>query len=219
MEHQVHHESNLGAPRMSATERSQASMDDADVVRARTYGLLATLLYATPSPKLLQTLQAIPIRESARESPVAMAWEALRLSADAASATELDDEFHALFIGLGRGELVPYASWYLTGFIMEQPLAALRQSLVSLGIERQAHVREPEDHAAALCETMQVIIADGDEYDFSPQRDFFRVYMQPWMGRFFGDLQQARSARFYRAVGQLGERFIDIEQEYLSMAD
>jgi TorA maturation chaperone TorD len=80
-------------------------------------------------------------------------------------------------------------------------------------------VREPEDHAAALCEAMQVIVAEGDEYDFSQQREFFRLYILPWMGRFFGDLQQTRSARFYRAVGQLGEQFVDIEQEYLSMVE
>ncbi len=214
------HNESIGEPlRMNAIERSQGIVDEADVVRERTYGLLAALLYATPTPTLLQTLRSIPNRGSGRENPLALAWESLRLSANAASASEIDDEFHALFIGLGRGEIVPYASWYLTGFIMEKPLAALRQSLASLGVERQAHVREPEDHAAALCETMQVLISEADEYDVRQQRDFFSVYMQTWMGRFFGDLQRAQSARFYRAVGQLGEQFIDFEQQYLSIAE
>jgi hypothetical protein len=33
------------------------------------------------------------------------------------------------------------------------------------------------------------------------------------MARFFRDLQQASSARLYRAVGYLGERFMDIESQ------
>ncbi len=137
------------------------------------------------------------------------------MSASAATVSELDDEFHDLFIGLGRGEVVPYASWYLTGFLMEKPLAALRHTLGHLGIERQAHVYEPEDHAAALCETMAVLICNADEFGFDNQCEFFRRHVEPWMGRFFGDLQQSKSARFYRVVGQLGEHFVDFERNYL----
>ena len=187
---------NITTHHLTTDERVQAAANHADSLRARTYGLLATLLYAPPTSELLTTLRTIANREPGQDQPVAMAWEALRLSASAATVAELDDEFHDLFIGLGRGEVVPYASWYLTGFLMEKPLAALRHTLGHLGIERQAHVYEPEDHAAALCE-------------------FFRRHAEPWMGRFFGDLQQSKSARFYRVVGQLGEHFVDFERNYL----
>jgi TorA maturation chaperone TorD len=34
-----------------------------------------------------------------------------------------------------------------------------------------------------------------------------------WLPKFFRDLQQAASARFYRAVGQLGEQFIGVESQ------
>src|SRR5947207_13346366 len=99
---------------------------------------------------------------------------------------------------------------------MEKPLAELRLDLKRLGFERNADVHEPEDHAAALCETMG-LIAGGGELSIDAQRAFFDKHMAPWMGRFFNDLVTARSASFYRAVGLLGERFLEVERTYLSM--
>jgi TorA maturation chaperone TorD len=112
---------------------------------------------------------------------------------------------------------MPYGSWYTTGFLMDRPLGVLRQELATLGFERQADVHEPEDHVAALCETMALIIGSENEIPFDTQRKFFSDHMGHWLGKFFGDLQQAKSARFYRAVGQLGEQFIEIEKRYLEM--
>jgi TorA maturation chaperone TorD len=122
-----------------------------------------------------------------------------------------------LFIGLGRGELVPYGSWYVTGFLMERPLAELRVDLKRLGMERQEDVHEPEDHVAALCETMSLLVLSGDEAPFDEQREFFSKHLAPWIGRFFGDLAAAPSAHFYRSVGLLGERFMEVERTYFSM--
>ena len=130
----------------------------------------------------------------------------------------LGDEYLALFIGLGRGEVVPYGSWYMTGFLMEQPLARLRSDLAELGIERQEGVREPEDHAAALCDAMALLISGDDPAPVALQSRFFARHMEPWMGKFFRDLQQAPSARFYRAVGQLGEQFMDVETRAFGMS-
>ena len=58
-------------------------------------------------------------------------------------------EYNDLFIGMGRGELLPYASYYLTGFLNEKPLAKLRNDMTELGIKRQEGTKEPEDHAGA----------------------------------------------------------------------
>ncbi|MGH8502340.1 MAG: TorD/DmsD family molecular chaperone [Gammaproteobacteria bacterium] len=148
---------------------------------------------------------------------MAPAWRSLRLAAEAARVESVDDEYHALFIGVGRGELMPYGSWYLSGFLMERPLAVLRGALRSLGIERQSGVGEPEDHATALCETMSMIIESADEIGFATQQAFFNEHMAPWMGQFFLDMQTAESACFYREVGQFGEQFIKLEQHYFSM--
>jgi TorA maturation chaperone TorD len=98
---------------------------------------------------------------------------------------------------------------------MDKPLALLRADLLRLGFERQDDVKEPEDHAAALCETMAMLLAEG--HDQNTQREFFQIHMEPWMKAFFRDLAEAKSAAFYRAVGQFGEQFVEFEAGYLTM--
>ena len=102
---------------------------------------------------------------------------------------------------------MPYASWYLTGFLMEKPLAALRDDLRRLGIQRRADIHEPEDHAAALLEVMSILIEAGDDN----QQRFFDTHIKPWMVSLFDDIKAAESARFYRSVGQLGLAFLRSE--------
>lgn len=186
-----------------------------DPVRGMLYRLLANLLYRPPQGELLGSLAALEPQE-AESGPMAEALQLLRLAGDRATAEAVDDEFHALFIGVGRGELMPYGSWYLTGFLMDRPLAVLRKDLAALGIERAAEVREPEDHAAALCESMALLCADP-AVDPAQQGRFFAEHIEPWMGVFFDDMQKASSACFYRAVGRLGEQFVEFERKYLNM--
>jgi TorA maturation chaperone TorD len=194
------------------------SAPEADGLRANTYGLLGALLAAPPAESLIQLLKQITPAElgGSGNDDLAAGWEVLRLAAARANIVSLDDEYHELFVGIGRGELVPYGSWYMTGFLMDQPLAVLRRDLAELGFERQEDVKEPEDHVAALLETMGLMIGDG-EVSVEVQRRFFQSHMGPWMKTFFEDLQKASAARFYRAVGQFGEQFIEFERKYLTM--
>lgn len=192
------------------------ALADEDRARANAYSLLAALLVRPPSAELLQALQAIESDDN-QAGPMRAAWAMLKQSAAQATSAEVGGEYQELFIGVGRGELMPYGSWYLTGFLMEKPLAELRVDLARLGFERQDAVHEPEDHVAALCEVMSLIIASGAEMPFEHQRDFFSKHIAPWMGRFFSDLAGAKSARFYRAVGVLGDQFMEIERTYMAM--
>lgn len=187
-----------------------------DEFRANAYGLLANLLARVPSRELLDGLKAIEITEGEQDNSMAAAWKTLAMAAQRTTQEAVDDEYHALFIGIGRGELVPYGSWYLTGFLMERPLAQLRQDLKILGFERQDDVKEPEDHAGALMETMHMMVLDAGIGDHEQKR-FFDRHLEPWIGKFFEDLQNARSAGFYSAVGVLGAQFIEVEKEYLAM--
>lgn len=184
--------------------------------RAAAYSLLGALLATPPSEELRQRLLGIDAAEEQQQAGIGGAWQLLRLAAERSNVQALDDEYHALFVGVGCGELVPYASWYLTGFMQDKPLALLREDLRRLGFERAPEVSEPEDHAAALCEVMAAVILDGDTGEASV-RHFFHEHLAPWMGAFFGDLQEAESAVFYRAVGRLGSEFIALEQRYLMM--
>ena len=184
-------------------------------LRANVYSLLARLLAAPPDEEVLARLSQIEAEPEAQG--MAGAWHMLKLAAENSTAAALDDEYHALFIGVGRGELVPFGSWYMTGFLMDKPLTYLRQDLAELGIARQDDVREPEDHAAALCETMALIIDDDSEIEFARQQAFYQNHLQPWMRLFFEDLERAQSAAFYKAVARLGRELMDFESQYLAM--
>ena len=179
---------------------------------AHGYALLAGLLRCPPDAARLRALAALETRVHPGDD-FGTALQLLGLAARQRSAEQVDDEFHDLFIGLGRGELVPYGSWYLTGHLMERPLAALRRDLAALGFQRQPYNRDPEDHAAALLEVMAQLIEGGD--DLATQARFHRQHIAPWMSRFFDDLTTADSAVFYRAVGRLGIAFLALEQGVL----
>ena len=130
---------------------------------------------------------------------------------------QVEREYFYLFIGLGRGELMPYGSYYLTGFVYERPLARLRQDLAEFGIERADDEIEPEDHAAIVCEIMAGLCARRFSAPAGGDQIMFEKHVAPWLGRFFTDLSQAETAKFYRHVGTLGRAFIEIETEALAL--
>lgn len=148
---------------------------------------------------------------------MARAWIELSEAARNADPASLDDEFHALFIGLGRGEILPYASWYLSGYLLDKPLAQLRADLNTLGIERADSVSESEDHVAALCETMVLLVDENFGVDHATQKQFFQRHLQPWFPRFLADLGAAQSANFYRRVAELGRGFFQFEESWLKL--
>ena len=190
--------------------------DEMQAVRAGTWRFVARLLSRAPDADTLATLSALEDIDTS-EGRIAMGWELMRQAALKSSTDDLEDEYFNLFIGLGRGELVPFGSWYLTGFLMEKPVALLRRDLDRLGIERAPDVVESEDHAAALAEAMAILIDAHEEVSLNEQRAFFDEHMGSWMASFFKDMQAASNARFYRAVGFFGESVVDFEQELLAM--
>jgi TorA maturation chaperone TorD len=195
----------------------QAFLEDpAQVMRAGVYELLGRLLEREPDESLLQLLRGIGEVDTS-DGRIAMGWELMKQASQKAEVNALRDEFFALFIGLGRGELVPFGSWYLTGFLMEKPVAALRADLARLGIERQDGVQESEDHIAALCDAMALVIRSGKDVSLTDQRAFFDTHIAPWAGKFCHDLHNAKAADFYRSVGFFGEGFFEFEAQLLAM--
>lgn len=200
-------------PEVSAVDAAGVA-DQEQQYRAGAYGLLAALLRSPPDEQLLTRVSQFAAVD-ANTDELALSMSMLGLAATTCSSRQVDDEFHDLFIGLGRGELVPYGSWYLTGFLMEKPLSRLRDDLAKLGFERSGGATEPEDHVAALCEVMVMLISEGA--DEAPQKEFFEAHIGSWFARFFSDLSEAQSAVFYRAVGRFGAMFTALEQRYLNM--
>jgi len=189
--------------------------DDADAARAEEYALLATLLAGAPDAALLRRIAQL----RGDETLLGRAHAALAEAAGAIGAEAVAREYFELFIGTGRGELLPYGSYYLTGFLNERPLARLRADLAALGIERAAETSEPEDHASILCETMAGLIGGAFRAPLDRQRQFQDKHLAPWIGHFFADLEAAQAARFYRPVGTIGRLFIAIETKAFALPD
>lgn len=198
-----------------ASELDRA-IDEAERLRANAYSLLAQFLSRSPDSRVLAETSGW----QGDDTPLGQAISALAQASREGDPALLRDEYAALFIGVGRGELLPYASYYLTGFLNEKPLARLRQSLRALGIERDPSVKEPEDHIAALMDVMSGLILGtfAGPASLQEQRAFFAEHIEPWAGYFFKDLENAKHATLYRHVGAIGREFIEIEKAAFAMA-
>lgn len=194
-----------------------------DLARASLYALLARLLHDAPDAALLQAIaSADEIVASAAGTPLASAWQGLQAASTVTEAEAVAEEYAQLFIGLGQGEVMPYLSWHLTGFLMEEPLARLRDDLAELGLTRAAGVGEPEDHMAALCEVMCLLVAgdaDSAAQPVAQQRIFFQRHLRPWYAKFAAQCEAAASANYYRAVARLLRAYMDVEAQAFDMGD
>jgi len=191
-----------------------ADIDEVDAARGQEYALLSVLLARAPDRTLLDRLADLP----GDSSPLGAVHASLAEAAGRTTVERVEREYFDLFIGLGRGELLPYGSYYLSGFLHERPLARLRAHLARLGIERAEGQVEPEDHAAILCEVM-ARLANGElPAPSGADREVFEQHLSPWIGRFFADLERAEAADFYRPVGALGRVFMEIETAAFTLA-
>ncbi len=181
-------------------------MEQSQSMRSDIYLLLATLFRQAPNQELLGFLTELEFENNG--TPMAAAWSALVNSSKSADESQIADEYQELFIGIGRGEVVPFASWHITGSLMEKPLADIRSDLAQLGLERSENVKEPEDHIAALCEIMSYLC----EAEEGQQKAFFNRHISPWFERLVNQITSAQSAQYYLAVAQLLGAFLSLEK-------
>ena len=188
-----------------------------DRLRADLYNFLGVLLAGPPDRGILDQTAGL----TGDGGEIGAAVDALAAQARKTGPREAKREFNRLFIGLGRGELLPYASYYLTGFLNEKPLASLRRDMAARGLRRADAVYEPEDGIASVMEAMGAMIAGrlGDPAPLAVQRDFHAKHVAPWASHFFDDLEAAKSAVFYAPVGALGRAFMAVEAEGFRMSE
>ncbi len=186
-----------------------------DRLRAELYEFLGALLAMPPDRTLLERTAGL----SGDDSALGQAIGAMARVARAVSAPAVEREFNALFIGLGRGELLPYASYYMTGFLNEKPLSVLRSDMSRLRIARAPGVFEPEDNIASLFGMMAGMILGrfGDPATLTTQKEFYFRHIAPWAEHFFTDLEGAQNSIFYAPVGSAGRAFMEIETEAFRM--
>ena len=186
---------------------------DIEQARADFYAVTAHLLMQAPAPALLAKLaHADPvIADDHCQQRFADAWERLRIAADLIDADAVREEYDALFVATGTPELNPYASFYLTGFMMERPLAALRRDLGRLGFARARDATELEDHIGVLCETARLMILQ--QRPLRIQQAFLATHLFPWVQRFTADLRRQPVANFYRVLADFIDAFMQLEIE------
>lgn len=190
-------------------------IDEVDAARAAEYRLLAALMARAPKRALIEKVA----RLQGDATPLGLAHVELAEAAARIGEDTVDREYFDLFIGVGRGEFLPFGSYYMAGFLNDRPLARLREDMARIGIERAEAVGDPEDHIAFLCE-MMAGMADGTfEADIAEQGRFFARHIKPWGTRFFADVEASQRANFYRAVGRVGRVFLEIEDEAFSLGE
>ena len=194
---------------------NQAVVSEEDELRAQLYEFLATLLRVEPTDAVVKHVADL----SGDDTSIGQASSTLAHLAQKMDGTSVRNEYVDLFIGVGRGELLPYCSYYLTGFLNEKPLAKLRQDMAAIGIARADGVKEPEDHIASLCDMMAGLIRGqfSRSFTLAEQASFFKKHLAPWASLFFNDLESAKNAVFYAPVGSIGKVFMDIESKSFDM--
>jgi TorA maturation chaperone TorD len=200
---------------MTAAPAAEATVSEEDRLRADLYNYLGLILSGPPDQMLLDQTAGL----SGDGSKLGEAVSGLARVAKVTRPAKARAEYHALFIGLGRGELLPYASYYLTGFLNEKPLARLRRDMTALGISRAQNVFEPEDNIASLIEMMGGMIVGrfGTPASATRQKEFFNRHIGLWAPHFFADLQAAKASVLYASVGAVAAAFLDIEREAYRM--
>jgi len=200
---------------MTASEAQHLDVSAEDRLRADFYNFLGLLLSAPPDQMLLDQVTGL----TGDDTDLGQAIQAMSRVAKVTKPAAAEREFNALFIGLGRGELLPYASFYLTGFLNEKPLAQLRNDMAARGITRAQNVFEPEDNVASLMEMMAGMIVGrfGTPATLDDQKAFWTKHIGPWATHFYSDLEAAESSVLYASIGTAGRVFMEIEREAFRM--
>ncbi|NQW81761.1 MAG: molecular chaperone TorD family protein [Polaromonas sp.] len=192
---------------------------DEETARAEIYGLLAALFYAAPAPALWENLRAAVTEAPAAGALLEGSWSEVVAAARTMSVEEVADEYDALFGGVGKPAVYLFGSHYLSGFLNEKPLAALRGDLAALGLDRDDDMPETEDHYAYVCEVMRYLIAgeDVEVANLTRQREFFTRHLQPWALQMCDTISVHPKARFYKSLASFTHTFTSVESQGFDM--
>ena len=205
----------------AAVMRFSAPDDREEIARAEVYGLLATLFHAEPADDLYQQLRVAVTEAPAPGAFLEATWSELVAAARRLPLASVCDEYAGLFGGVGKPEILPYASWFVAGFLNEAPLVDVRRALAELGLERPNAVLQTEDHVANLCEVMRYLIG-GDDLavsNLARQQRFYNAHLRPWVDALCDALDTHPRADFYRHVGGFARDFFAIEAQGFDLLD
>ena len=206
---------------MATTQSSHGSValamgsPDEELERAELYGLLAQLWLAPPDAALLEQFKVAVTQAPHRGGHLEAPWQNLVAAMRATTLDAATEEHYALFHGVGKPEVFAYGSFYLSGFLNEQPLATLRTDLNQLGLTRDANRVETEDHVAYVFEVMRYLIAGDDAAvsNLEQQRRFFRAHVQSWVPMLCEAAAAHSRANTWRAVAAFTATFVEVETQ------
>ena len=199
----------------SSTAKKINEIDDEERLRADMYSFLASLLRTEPNEELVKQLTNL----ESDDSPIGKSIKTLSKLASSLDLPTIRDEYVKIFVGVGRGEILPFASYYLTGFLKDKPLAKLRSDMKEIGIELAENVKEPEDHIASLFDMMSGLILGkfNKKFSIGEQKNFFNKHLAPWVDLLMRDIEGSKIAVFYSPIGTIGREFMEIERSSFSM--
>ena len=201
---------------MSAVPRSIAIHEvasDEDLARSRWYLFFARILREAPDSELIEAIAGDASSSASVDAPLEQAWVEFAAAMAVADPQSVRIEHDQVFVGVGKAPVPPNASYYLSGFLNERPLADLREHLAGIGLTRREDASETEDHIASLCEVMAHLVAGEDVPDrLEAQREFFERFIAPWYERFTDAVESCDEADFYRAVARVLRRFMEVER-------
>ena len=199
---------------MNSINATKELIEEEDQLRADMYSFLASLLRTEPSADLIKQLTLL----ESDDTPIGKAIKILTKLASSLDLPSIRAEYVGIFIGVGRGEILPFASYYLTGFLKDKPLAKLRGDMQEIGIAVSSGI-DPEDHIATLFDIMAGLILGKFNRKFSigEQRDFFNKHLAPWVDLLMRDIEASKIAVFYAPVGTIGREFIEVERSSFKM--
>ena len=191
------------------------SLASEEEARANFYALLARLFYAPPDEGLLKALAGADELD-AEDEALAARWRELIAAAAVMEPEAARDEYDSAFVGTGKAPITLYATAYSVRYSNEAPLAALRADLAALGLARRESAGEPEDHIAALCETMRHLIAH-EQRPLEDQRRFYERWIQPAAEPLCAAIDASERTSFYKVVGRMAKTFFSLEQSAFEM--
>lgn len=211
--------SSRGDPARQADPVPGSSAMDEETARAEIYGLLAALYYAPPAAELLAQLRVAATEAPAPGAYLQAPWEELVGAARAFDDASIQAEYTTLFGGIGKPEVYLFSSHYLSGFLNDKPVAALRGDLARLGLARDEAMSETEDHVAYLMEVMRYLIAGDDAgvANLTEQRRFFGDHIQSWLPLLCDAVGTHPKAKFYAALAGFTRAFAGVESQGFDM--
>jgi TorA maturation chaperone TorD len=188
-------------------------LGDEDKARAEHYAVFSRLFAAPPDAAFLASLSQLAATRGALGGALGAAWQTLGAAAAAIDADQAEEEYTRLFLTIGRPDVMLFGSFYIAGFLMEEPVVALRHDLAELGLGRRFGVTESEDHIAALSDVMRHLIVTGpDAAGLARQQAFFTAHLAPWVDALATALENAPDSPFYARSAPLLRAFFDIER-------